>query len=122
MANCCAKWRLKSSLQHIASQALQAASQDGGGSLDDKSPLFDLGQVKSGENITKQCLHKVLDTLSTKRIHSWMASVDTLRKNLLDLVVRTIHTETKMAKYATAHNDLADHVQQHIESLESKVI
>ncbi|CAH2282029.1 Hypothetical predicted protein [Pelobates cultripes] len=55
--------------------------------------------------------------MSDKLVKTWQTSIEQLRKEVLDIGNRTAHIKNKLSEYATAHNDIADHVA----ALEQKV-
>ncbi|CAH2224538.1 Hypothetical predicted protein [Pelobates cultripes] len=104
---------------------VQAATRDGGGSSDEGSSSPETGEPTLNTALTKRHLQEAMEALSARLIQSWTSNVDTLRKDILDLGARTTRTETKMAEYATAHNELAEqvsHLQHTIETMEIKLM
>ncbi|CAH2222700.1 Hypothetical predicted protein [Pelobates cultripes] len=90
-------------------------------SEESRTPLTPEDRGSKG-NLTKQ---DALDALSSKLINSCQSSLKALQKDIHEVGNRTVHSESKMAEFATAHNDLAEHVQaleQQIATLEKKMM
>ncbi|CAH2324721.1 Hypothetical predicted protein [Pelobates cultripes] len=88
----------------------QASPQDGGRNSGElaytNTPLcFDT------DMLTKSHFQQALDSLSNKLITSWQHTADSLRKDIQELGKCTSHVENKLSEFATAHNDLASHVE-----------
>ncbi|CAH2327716.1 Hypothetical predicted protein [Pelobates cultripes] len=92
----------------VIMQAAKASSD-----LDSDDGILGCGPGTPTETsqITKSDLAEALDKLSSKLISTWQHTADSLRKDLQELGKRTSHVEDKCDEFATAHNDLATHVE-----------
>ncbi|CAH2252488.1 Hypothetical predicted protein, partial [Pelobates cultripes] len=101
----------------IGSEAERAQIQDGADDQDAGTLHTDKTSHWASGELTKAHLTEALDAMSDKLVKTWQTSIEQLRKEVLDIGNRTAHIENKLSEYATAHNDIADHVA----ALEQKV-
>ncbi|CAH2313017.1 Hypothetical predicted protein [Pelobates cultripes] len=67
--------------------------------------------------ITKADLTAALETLSNSPITTWQHTADSVLKDIQELGKQTLHMEEKCNEFATAHNDLANNVEQMAEKI-----
>ncbi|CAH2306587.1 Hypothetical predicted protein [Pelobates cultripes] len=91
---------------------IRAFSQDGGASSDSTECPTPTEIDPDPDKLTKSHLQQALDALSQKLITTWQHSMASLRKDVQELGKRTTHVESKMEDFASAHNDVATHVEQ----------